>query len=450
MKKWLKFKLIKKQPKNAVGVGKTNSEDTVTKSETPGYYGTDTTKFSGRGKSMNICDLPDELILHIFRYLSPVERSFTNLCQTCRRFLDLSDQDCLYTGRTSFKIGPDDIFSSTKLVRLMRLSANCIQKVNLSDCSDVSDEVIFNVVISCPVIKSLNLAGCGQVSNNSLRIISQNLKLLESLNISECPWVTISGIFLLVTNVGKTIRKLRMDNCLGLLSNGLQTFSLGKYCPKLTHYSLAWSADFGFQQQKISVNMAKFTSKCHRLVHLNISHNKCEDNDLTVIAAHCPRLKHLTAHHLFQDSNLTGSGLGLIHLSTLDITDSWDLTDNGLSKLIESCRLLSTLILTRCYGLRGQSIVLTISSCENLRRLYVDYCFYVDHKALEWVATMSKNLVYMNVSYNVNIATVHVLKIKRVRAAYGRIPVHLVTHGCPRVMRNLSRFHLDKDVVAKL
>lgn len=152
-------------------------------------------------------------------------------------------------------------------------------------------------------------------------------------------------------------------------------------------------------------------------------------------------------HHFsigyLQDVNLTSSRDGFLRLTRLDLTDNWYLTDRGLSSIVEHCPLLMELILTRCYELRGRSVVVTISSCENLRSLKMNFCFFMDEKSLEWVGAMSRNLMYMDISHNVNITSMTLRNIKGIRISHGRAPLEIITSGCPRIAQAPSRFKYD-------
>ncbi|PIK61909.1 putative F-box/LRR-repeat protein 7-like [Apostichopus japonicus] len=211
----------------------------------------------GHGQSPSICDLPDDILLLILRYLSPADETFYSFPRVCRRFRNVSCQLSHYGHRSTIKIGPEDTISFKLFTTLMKEFANHIQTVDFSGCDDVTDQVIHTVAKTCRHLKQLYLTGCGQLTNVGLKVVARYLHELESLDVSLCPWITASGIFLVVTSVGRSLKKLHMNNCLGMRSCGLIAFSLGKYCPKLTHLTLAWTPEFGLQPPAVQLNLIK-------------------------------------------------------------------------------------------------------------------------------------------------------------------------------------------------
>ena len=111
----------------------------------------------------------------------------------------------------------------------------------------------------------------------------------------------------------------------------------------------------------------------HELVkRLNLSALNDKVSDGTVQAfMHCKRIERLT---LTNCSNLTDRGVSILvegnkHLQALDVTDIKSLTDRMLLTVADSCPRLQGLNLTNCSLITDESLVEVAEHCRHLKRV---------------------------------------------------------------------------------
>lgn len=86
-------------------------------------------------------------------------------------------------------------------------------KVNLSDCPNLTDEVVLALVrLHGPTLEVLSLDGCQKITNASLVAVAENCVLLNDLDVSKCS-VTDSGIAALSRGVQINLQVLSLSGC---------------------------------------------------------------------------------------------------------------------------------------------------------------------------------------------------------------------------------------------
>ena len=159
-------------------------------------------------------NLPDEVILHIFKYFSQTE-----LCQSlvliCKKWhllaldpilwqqLDLSFkssfqselmgpvfQRCSLLQRVSFR-GRDEVHLS----EIQSMVENCpnIREIDMGFTSGLKNSMFSLIVSSCQMITSLNVEGCEEITDS---LISRLILLprLNTLSLSHCTKLTDSSV----------------------------------------------------------------------------------------------------------------------------------------------------------------------------------------------------------------------------------------------------------------
>ncbi|XP_033636783.1 F-box/LRR-repeat protein 20-like [Asterias rubens] len=390
---------------------------------------------------LGLNDLPDELLLRIVSFISPLDRAFINLKLSSKRFLTITSDSSLYH-LTTLKVPSESPFSFDVLQRVLRVSGKTMLGVDLSGCEDVTDYTLFRVVARCSLLGWLNISGCKQVTNAGLGVIGNNLKCLRRIDISSCPFITCSGVVQLFKMLGKTLTFININDCLGFREDPHKLVSLAFFCTSLRHLSVGWSRDLVKLNPLLDMDLDRLTQGCMHLEYLDISYSHSTNGSMQSIARNCPVLTTLVARQCFlQDIGLEHIGRGLPRLEWLDLTDCWYITDIGLESLANGCPLLRGIILTRCHEVRGTGVVKVAATCLKLETFVLKQCFKIDSHAIECIGFCAKKLRYLDVSYNQNVTEDTMKKL-----IDSNRKLRVVTEGCPRVPRGgaLSRFPFTK------
>lgn len=166
-------------------------------------------------KCMGIKDLPTEFLVS-----SP-----------CESLRSLSIRSCPGVGTTSLsmvgKLCPNlhhlDLSGLNEIADagLLQLFESCnpgLVKVNISDCLNLTDEVVISLAkLHGETLELLNLDGCQMITDASLAALAQNCPLLNDLDISKCS-ITDAGVFALSSGVNHNLQVLSLSGC-SMISN---------------------------------------------------------------------------------------------------------------------------------------------------------------------------------------------------------------------------------------
>ncbi len=373
-------------------------------------------------------DLPDEVLLRIVGFVNPLEETFINLKNTCRRLRAITEDISLYPHR-HLRVPPYSMFYFPTLQMILEFSRNTLKSLDISDCEDINDYALFRLVCDTTSLKTLNLSGCRQLTNAALRVIGNHTTVLEWIDFSGCPLITCEGVLHLFMNLGRTLEHVNMSNCLGIRKDPHKLTAISRYFYSLRHLSVGWYRDLVKLNPLLDMDLDRLTRGCTKLTYLDISYSHSTNTSMATITTNCPNLETLAAKQCFvQDNGLRSIGQGLPHLKNLDLTDCWYITDKGLEAIAFGCAQLESINMTRCYEIRGNGVVVLASHCKKLTSFTLRQCFRVDDQAVQYVALGNPKLRLLDVSFNMN------LKMETVKLIRRRRPlVRLVTESCPGV-----------------
>ncbi|XP_059286949.1 EIN3-binding F-box protein 1-like [Lycium ferocissimum] len=153
----------------------------------------------------------------------PAQASSLSPCESLR---SLSIRSCPGFGSTSLAMvgnlcpqlhhldlsGLTGITDAGLLPLLERSKAGLI-KVNLTDCLNLTDKVVFSLArLHGETLELLNLYGCRKVTDASLVTIADNCPLLNDLDVSKCS-ITDSGVAALSYGVQVNLQILSLSGC---------------------------------------------------------------------------------------------------------------------------------------------------------------------------------------------------------------------------------------------
>ncbi|KAL2479652.1 EIN3-binding F-box protein 1 [Abeliophyllum distichum] len=108
--------------------------------------------------------------------------------------------------------------TDTGLLPLLEGCESGLAKVNLSDCMNLTDEVVFALArLHGGTLELLNLDGCQKVTDASLGVLANNCPLLNDLDLSKCS-ITDSGVAALSRGIQPNLQILSLSGC-SMVSN---------------------------------------------------------------------------------------------------------------------------------------------------------------------------------------------------------------------------------------
>eukprot|EP00455_Lapot_gusevi_P026758 TRINITY_DN2822_c0_g1_i3.p1 TRINITY_DN2822_c0_g1~~TRINITY_DN2822_c0_g1_i3.p1 ORF type:complete len:437 (-),score=97.02 TRINITY_DN2822_c0_g1_i3:60-1370(-) len=275
------------------------------------------------------------------------------------------------------------------------LAGHCaptLSSLNLSGCTEVTDEEIEHIVSGFPDLLELDLSGCG-LTDLGLDHISGHLDQLKVLNLTDCPHIRAKGV----------------SHVMSRLVN-LETLVL-KGCP-------------------IRREGLEFADPNNSLMHLNIQ--ACNRIPVLEIKSKFCYLESLNASH----SNLTSVTLHIPTLQSLNLSSL-----RMLRNLQIRAPILFQLNLSGCNSLESMS-----GSCPSLLNINMYNC-----RSLDWATFTQMMLQEPNRLTHLNVCGLPQLTDDDVFELFRASPcmVALNLEGCKAVSPNGLRF-ATRELQARL
>ena len=366
-------------------------------------------------------DLPTELCLKVFSYLDL--KDLLSCAGTCRRLGEILEYSQLYRvldfspwGTNSYCQGIT--MSQSLMFKIFRRAKRNAITISLNGCTSfVNDSILLGVTRHCKCVKEIDLTDCTQVSDEGLGKL---------------------------TSVCYGIEKIVMRNCSGLTSEGLKGPLMS--LPNLTFLSL--SRMFQLDEEVIG---AVVGSCCPNLKFINTCRVDLSDLSILKIAKGCPRLEgvhfsyneritHLGIQHLVaylprimymalrrckHINNLAvkyignyNNKSGFRNLRHLDISYcSTNIDDEGILPLAEGCSSLEYIDISGLINVSAMSMNTLLKNCPDLAHLDVAGVSKLGDAFVEGVWGSSK-LRYLDLANCWKIKTSSALKGLGVNCKY--------------------------------
>ena len=319
-------------------------------------------------ETCGILDLPEEVILHLLKYVPENER-FWNFGFTSEALLVLS-----LKAVTIIDIGEDRQLNSAKRLRLKQiLQTDEIAKSikHLIICSDYRTEFIVN----CEGLKELK----GKYGNGKVLRLSN----FDFAGFGEEP---IFDGKLCLESI--TIENNYRVYCSNVCLTGRTVTDILKKSPDLSVLNI--KGQYILNDSEISIA----TSYCKELVTLRL--NEClylTDSGLDIVVKNCPNLRCLEIHEC---NRLTFEGIrtltdhckNLVHLS---LNDCINVNPSGISYVTKHCQL-QHLCLSRYIHLTDIAMQDISANFTNLVTLELGWCELLTDKGFEYMAVNCKAL----------------------------------------------------------
>lgn len=329
-------------------------------------------------------DLPDELIVKIFSYLSTQELC-QNVAPVCRKWRQISLDHSLWKS-LDFSRRPH--LSSLNLLWVMRrapllkrlvisgrvnitraevaIFTECcpgIQDIDFGFCDSLSGDMIQCLAENCSDLMKINVEGCDNLKTNCLKHLVK-CKKLSHLNFSHCMFLQDSGVKFLAKGL-PVIKSINLDG-ISFLTDSAVTGLVGHHYLYLEEVELdgAEISDAGIQQ----------LARCTQLKHLGISFCECL-TDMSL--EYLKDLKNLVSLRLRKGSDFTADGLSsffksasLSKLHFLNLSECSAVNDLVVLDMAQACGShLKELALSWCWFITDTGLVSLVDHCCNLEML---------------------------------------------------------------------------------
>ncbi|PWY73823.1 F-box domain protein [Aspergillus sclerotioniger CBS 115572] len=327
-------------------------------------------------------NMPDELKMRIFQYLTPKE------IVRCSAVSKTWNKMC-YDGQLWTEVDTTDYYReipSDGLVKLITAGGPFVRDLNLRGCIQLKDKwqtegdritdlcrnlVNFSLegcridrssihyfLLRNPRLQYINLSGLSSVSNSAMKIIAQSCPQLEILNVSWCTGIDTSGLKKIV----KACEKLK-----DLRASEIRGFDDVDFAVNVYERNTL---------ERLIMSRTELTDECLKA----LMHGVDPEMDLLEERPIVPprRLKHLDIH---QCPELTDDGVkSLAHnvpdLQGLQLSQCSELTDESVMAVIRTTPHLTHLDLEDMERLSNNTLIeLAKSPCAaRLEHLNISYC----------------------------------------------------------------------------
>ncbi|PSN39331.1 hypothetical protein C0J52_13307 [Blattella germanica] len=421
-------------------------------------------------------DLPNEILLEVFSYLSLEDLAFSAQ-DVCVRWRDVCQDHKLWKNKDfcpSLQLNENEIidhFQKMPALRSYRASnvipnrvikslcryCKNIQKIDFHPAQVIKASILGEIVRTYPNIKSLALSLPFENRMEQLEI----MKIIG--NCRELTSLTLKG------RVGETFKLILFPIVIG--------------CPKLQHFHLLYDNNIddanilpllegkkhhllSFSQRLyISREVSEKLSECTKLQYLDIVNDVSEDVSHLAIE---PLMKLRTLKHFgLRNSSeklvdflpnffLSGSFSQLVNL---DLSDTYFMNDTLVNAVCKNCPHLKRLLLSGSQILQNEGLKF-IGCCKQLEYLDVSMSMDLTDGGMEYVGAGCNNLQCLDISgcYKMTDRVIeHIVKCKQLRVLkfnYNDLTgsyFHLISSHLPRLLelhvesgKYLSRMFVDE------
>nr|XP_019934488.1 PREDICTED: F-box/LRR-repeat protein 13 isoform X1 [Paralichthys olivaceus] len=255
-----------------------------------------------------------------------------------------------------------------------------LQELNVSECFNVTDTMVQEIVEGCPSLLYLNLS-CTLVTDKALRELSRNCLNLQYLSLAYCYRFTDKGFMYLTTGKGcHSLIHLNLSGCTQMTVNGFKYLSAG--CPSL--------------REVVIDDMPTLSDNC---VLALLARCRC----LSAISL-------LDAHHLSDIAFIAISEAAT--LKTLSTEGNSQLSDVSWEALCSSSQGLHRLHAAQCPRMTDTSLK-SVATLKNLQYLDISLCNKVSDAGIKYLTIGSSvaKLRELNVSHCRLLTDISVMRI---------------------------------------
>lgn len=365
------------------------------------------------------CQLPQEVISYIFRFLHPIDIRSASL--VCHIWAKASEDPLLWKNDTFVLFTKTETFSdylldslkrrriqhvllrhtvtSNQVIQVCKRLAKNLTTISLEGCRCVNDTLVKILLKSCSNLTCINLGRCRQLDVSKKASwfdkFSSNFKFVTSLDLSCCKGLsdwTLSQIplhFVHLENLGLSgCKEVSQRTWINLANKMTSLKSLD-----ISRSDISDDILLKFSEVSILNLTAINLSACKQLT----------DNGIVSLVKNQTKLQHLKLSCLdISNTSLLAIGKYLNDLKSLDLNSCRQITDYAL---VSSTGLLNSLItinLYSCYQLTSKGIQQFFSSKDNssfpLNTLILNGCSLATDGMIDKCCQVLHNLQELDIS----------------------------------------------------
>ncbi|XP_031562129.1 F-box/LRR-repeat protein 2-like isoform X1 [Actinia tenebrosa] len=375
-------------------------------------------------------DLPEELIMEIFSFISLKELCLT-IPLVCKKWKDFAASPLLWQHLDFNEI---KCLTTKALYNIICMKCPLLKRLSLKYRSELSAYEMLNIAKACPQLQQLSLAFCGQInekivtmfaeyfpdlqdinlegcditdgcindlsilplkrisvshcvhlSNDSLKTIATSCSHLQSINFDGIQWITDDAVYVMVEYCHAHLEKLWLDganltdNSIQAIANciNLKVFSLS-FCDNLSDVTLTWIKQMKKLQTLRLKKGINFTAKVLQELFIGL-HVDLMDNATGILYLYLPEcsnmndeaVKSLAERYFLCMHLLPKTFLPHISISNfmfkLDYTRFKDSIQHFL--LLSSFPNLLELDLSWCWDITDQGFINVVLNCNEMQSM---------------------------------------------------------------------------------
>ena len=245
---------------------------------------------------------------------------------------------------------------------LEAIRSQTIVSLNLSGSTIIKDNILGELIRSCPNLTTLNVSNCAALTNDAVTFVNVSPSI-TTLYVQGCPNISRIQLFKVKELHSNLARVAFLDvpeaTSMPEPITHFQTVSFS--APKvngLTFSSLAFSS------RELSM-IAESAKSLQEVAFLNCRLHQGAD----LFFRQLRKLTHVSQHGCkgITDQDVTCLGASLV---SLDLTDQYSLSNKAIKHLGEVCRNLRSITLKRCANISDEGLV-ALATCADLQYLNV-------------------------------------------------------------------------------
>ena len=396
---------------------------------------------------MNILDLPADVTLYIFSFLSPIELAGA-VRQTCTIWHSLSYDNSLWKEIDFKKYELHHKFSSSTFREFLRGISDSVQRLDLR-YTNLDDEAYYHEDIYCRNLQELYLFGCDITGECVIRLLKKYPRL-KAVSLTLKSTRTFSDILkqlhnldclrLEVYNTGieeYSVDMLEEFGALFRIRKNMESLSFAHcdFPSSLYNEILANSSDLRelniqfcgqIRRDMFEISPMQTLNQLHKL---KLTDTKFDDNVLTAFSDRAPNLSfvsiggcgsfvtdtgisYLAEHSIclttliisrsrYDDSSITNVGLEVVaefchKLRHLEVNYCSEVSDRGVMAIARGCPEIEEFQVAGCTALSDTAVQCLVENCPKLRTLNLKECVQLTSLSVNAAITNLKHLRYLN------------------------------------------------------
>ncbi|GAB1605790.1 F-box/LRR-repeat protein 17-like [Argonauta hians] len=328
--------------------------------------------------SLHILNLPNSILLEIFKYLTIPER-IHSVELVCKKWSELAKDPSLWRHINCQDFGHRTL--SDEILDKITSYSNHVVHLDISNTIGFSPEGISKVFKKCQSLTYLSLKGCCSLPDSAIQLIADYHHELERLYLDDCFSVTNPTIIKIFHSCPRLTHL-----SFGLLLDAETIDTMITCCPRLRLINLSYCEAVD--------SMSVMLDRCKHLEHVNLSNCPLTDSHLTPLTK-LPALKHVYLNSVRITSKTpieVAKHCTQLHTLSLCFNDCVD--DSCIASVVHSARNLRVLKCIRC-RITDKALISIGQCCSQLEQLDISFCSDVTAAGVGYVSAHCTKLHFL-------------------------------------------------------